>query len=771
MKKIFLYLLLLISVGGYAQSPINLKTQTNISDYIGDELEGRLVDTLSTLSDTTAAANVIGRIAHVVDVDQKWTVNSAGSWEVLSGGGGTSALSPLLVVASGQSNMDGAGSGGFIPDEDPDIQFLDPQTGQFRTLSYTNRLERVNINTGNPIFIPAAVGNNNMAFAFCHRLKQETGRPIRLVIVSNGGTHIGRWVDGGTSAPLYNELDTMVTRAISLIPGKDSIDVFLWAQGETKRPGFESVADYRNDFSTLRSQLAAEPWWNENAKFIVSEMVPGSGFDEYQEFFRELNIDGDPLTACVSGKGLNYENTNFRIHWDGSSLFELGYYRIHQTYLAGSGTDYTRPPLLNQTIDQGLRDYYHIQNELLGKPITLWPLQGAKVDNAGPASVYTALNGFTNGQRILSSVNCVAVINDNGSHTVTPSTSLLEGSWSYKYVNHPDRENLSPQIVDTATVTGIVDMSIVEKFSMTISDDVSANIAVDFAQSDVTVYIDWGDGDIDTVGDNTLASHTYASSFTGRVKVSSESAAIVRSIQSSDGKWVNSLLNFSDLDGLLVLKITSSDNLVSGDLGMLPRTVNNINFGGQNTITGNIGLMPSGVLFAEIYGQNTLSGSINTVNPTINTFRITGQNTLSGNFKSLKNIVICEIRGNNTISGTLADLPESVSFLVLEGNNTISGDLSELPLAIRTLEVFGNNTINTPTPDWGGDVDMIRLALGGATRTSTQIDQLLASLALVQNWLGAGLVLLNYPNNAARTSASDTDVATIQSNGGNVFTN
>lgn len=86
MKNVFLFLLLLMSVGSYAQNPINLKTQTNITDYIGDELEGRLVDTLSSLSDTTAAANIIGRIAHVVDVDQKWTVNSAGSWEVLSGG-------------------------------------------------------------------------------------------------------------------------------------------------------------------------------------------------------------------------------------------------------------------------------------------------------------------------------------------------------------------------------------------------------------------------------------------------------------------------------------------------------------------------------------------------------------------------------------------------------------------------------------------------------------------------------------------------------------
>lgn len=121
MKNVFLYLLLLISVGGYAQSPINLKTQTNISDYIGDELEGRLVDTLSTLSDTTAAVNEIGRIVHIIDQDEKWTVNSAGSWQVLSGGG----TSPFSVdqdtigadqfrLAVGNSGNFPDNSGGFL---------------------------------------------------------------------------------------------------------------------------------------------------------------------------------------------------------------------------------------------------------------------------------------------------------------------------------------------------------------------------------------------------------------------------------------------------------------------------------------------------------------------------------------------------------------------------------------------------------------------------------------------------------------------------------
>jgi hypothetical protein len=75
------------NVGGGLQYGANYSTKAGFGDrtipdwgYISEHT----VDTLSSLSDTTAAANNVGRIAHVVDVDQKWTVNSAGSWEVLS---------------------------------------------------------------------------------------------------------------------------------------------------------------------------------------------------------------------------------------------------------------------------------------------------------------------------------------------------------------------------------------------------------------------------------------------------------------------------------------------------------------------------------------------------------------------------------------------------------------------------------------------------------------------------------------------------------------
>lgn len=46
------------------------------------------IDTLSTLADTANVDNRIGQLVYVNSVDQFWTVNSTGSWEVLSGGAG-----------------------------------------------------------------------------------------------------------------------------------------------------------------------------------------------------------------------------------------------------------------------------------------------------------------------------------------------------------------------------------------------------------------------------------------------------------------------------------------------------------------------------------------------------------------------------------------------------------------------------------------------------------------------------------------------------------
>lgn len=82
------------------------------------------VDTLSSLADTTAAANNVGRIVHVVDVDQKWTVNSAGSWEALSGSGGTDDQTAAEVSVTPTGNLNSTDVQAALEEHQSDIDAL-----------------------------------------------------------------------------------------------------------------------------------------------------------------------------------------------------------------------------------------------------------------------------------------------------------------------------------------------------------------------------------------------------------------------------------------------------------------------------------------------------------------------------------------------------------------------------------------------------------------------------------------------------------------------
>lgn len=82
------------------------------------------VDTLSSLADTTAAANNVGRIVHVVDVDQKWTVNSAGSWEALSGSGGTDDQTAAEVSVTPTGNLNSTDVQAALEEHQADIDAL-----------------------------------------------------------------------------------------------------------------------------------------------------------------------------------------------------------------------------------------------------------------------------------------------------------------------------------------------------------------------------------------------------------------------------------------------------------------------------------------------------------------------------------------------------------------------------------------------------------------------------------------------------------------------
>lgn len=124
--------------------------------------------------------------------------------------------------------------------------------------------------------------------------------------------------------------------------------------------------------------------------------------------------------------------------------------------------------------------------------------------------------------------------------------------------------------------------------------------------------------------------------------------------------------------------------------------------------------------------------------------------------------------GQNTVSGSLADLPSGLTNYDHRGQNTVSGSLADLPSGLTYYFHAGQNTVVPGTSVWRTS-SMRFVRLDGALTTG-EVDQLLNNLANVVSWTNQRQVQLQNGGNAARSSASDAAVSTIQGLGATVLT-
>jgi hypothetical protein len=125
--------------------------------------------------------------------------------------------------------------------------------------------------------------------------------------------------------------------------------------------------------------------------------------------------------------------------------------------------------------------------------------------------------------------------------------------------------------------------------------------------------------------------------------------------------------------------------------------------------------------------------------------------------------------GNSTISGTLS-LPSGITYFAILGNNTISGTLS-LPSELKVCKLLGNNTVSDYTASTvSPTLDQIIFKPASGGLSSSEVDQLLIDASAATTWEGNKIIDLR-GTNAARTSASNSAVSSIQANGVSVLTN
>jgi len=218
----------------------------------------------------------------------------------------------------------------------------------------------------------------------------------------------------------------------------------------------------------------------------------------------------------------------------------------------------------------------------------------------------------------------------------------------------------------------------------------------------------------------------------------------------------------------------SGYNTILGDVQYLPSGLTVCNVSGYNTMTGDIGNMPSGMVTVEILGNNTLTGDLAGLPATVTKLQVTGYNTIYGAVDDIASTTMyhLQITGSSAVSGTIAGLPRSLSFLSILGSNTISGDVADLPTNIYYIYIGGNNTIDGYGGfSWVASGYYLNLYSMYGALSSAEVDQLLIDIDVDCAFTGSYKTIVLLGGHGARTAASDAAVASLVAKGVTVQTN
>lgn len=207
-----------------------------------------------------------------------------------------------VVVAAGQSNMVGAGTGGDLTTS-PDVMVYNPATGQIEAWQYPNP-------------------RNNLYIPFANDIAQSLGRPVLVIQGAVSGSRIDSWLDSGSGVN-WDTLDATVRAALAQV-GQDHVDSFLWLQGESDYP--LATTTYAALMTAFIAQLRGADWAGDAMAVLVGELSrEGVNSTQNQALqMLEQSMSGDNLLRFVSSVGLNAFDS-VGVHFDGESLVEFGH--------------------------------------------------------------------------------------------------------------------------------------------------------------------------------------------------------------------------------------------------------------------------------------------------------------------------------------------------------------------------------------------------------------------------------------------------------------
>lgn len=166
------------------------------------------------------------------------------------------------LLASGQSNMVGRGTGGSF-----DISPLVKVWNNLNDINGTGSLGTAFV-TPSLAANPFVGGCNNMAVQAADDIARALNEDVRLIIVADGGQPIEEWYSGGSAKPMLTRI--MLVLAAS---GVSRIDGFLWHQGEGD--GNTPYATYESRFNAILRTIRDAGYISDTTPVVIGETSVG----------------------------------------------------------------------------------------------------------------------------------------------------------------------------------------------------------------------------------------------------------------------------------------------------------------------------------------------------------------------------------------------------------------------------------------------------------------------------------------------------------------
>ena len=167
-------------------------------------------------------------------------------------------------------------------------------------------------------------------------------------------------------------------------------------------------------------------------------------------------------------------------------------------------------------------------------------------------------------------------------------------------------------------------------------------------------------------------------------------------------------------------------NTIIGNFVDLPNNLTNFTLEGNNTVGGDIQDLPAslvyynhkhvGGLFSSSYLNSSKTGNLSSIQAIgLSTFNCFNANTITGDISSLKvltpDLQILNIGGSNTVTGSIEELPDSLTSFTLLGsiNQTTYGNISGLPPNLIIFDNRGRNTVTGTFSNMPSGLEVLRI--------------------------------------------------------------